>query len=357
MKCYLPKCLSFELRLQFAGNKDSLIISCLNVLNILATVEDVFVHRLAVGFNTLLSVLRYLSEIPLHPAQNLGLKLVWICIASCPGILSISQAEEIVVILTGVFRRQDTVELALVSESFILACSTFVELLRSQSICDVPHLAPLIKESSRNAVISSLSYHEDSDKILYSLYFLKEVYISVTEGYSTANCDKQEIEKNIIETCETYLVPWIGRVIDEEQDEELALGIFEIFHLILLKGSEIQAKCFAESLVLSSWFSLSFEYLGLFSTGQIKTRIYSMLSSLTDKLLGPDFGELIRDCYANLPSDPQELIYLLGQNSIHDPLLASCQCAVLVLLHVSSLYGDRYFILPVSSLLCVMLLL
>ncbi|CAL9158609.1 unnamed protein product [Musa hybrid cultivar] len=328
--------------LRLSGNRDSLIISCLQVLNLLATAEEVFIQRLAIGFPTLLAVLRYVTEIPLHPVQNHALKLVWTCITNCPGIMSISQVEEIAVILTGIFRRPDMGELAMVSETFTLACSTFVEILRSPSACNIQQLALLFQEASRNAVIASLSSHEDPDKLLYSLYLLKEVYTCGVEGYSHASCARKELEENIIETCLTYLLPWLGRVIDGGQDEEIVLGIIETFHIVLLVGLEIQARHFAESLVSSSWFSLSFGCLGFFPTDQMKTRIYLMLSSVIDRLLGSDFGESIRDCYPNLPSDPLELIYLLGQSYLDDPLMASCQCAVLMMLYVNSLYGERF---------------
>ncbi|XP_065041354.1 protein PUTATIVE RECOMBINATION INITIATION DEFECT 1-like [Musa acuminata AAA Group] len=256
--------------------------------------------------------------------------------------MSISQVEEIAMILTGIFRRPDMGELAMVSETFTLACSTFVEILRSPSACNIQQLALLFQEASRNAVIASLSSHEDPDKLLYSLYLLKEVYTCGVEGYSHASCARKELEENIIETCLTYLLPWLGRVIDGGQDEEIVLGIIETFHIVLLVGSDIQARHFAESLVSSSWFSLSFGCLGLFPTDQMKTRIYLMLSSVIDRLLGSDFGESIRDCYPNLPSDPLELIYLLGQSYLDDPLMASCQCAVLMMLYVNSLYGERF---------------
>ncbi|WOL17779.1 protein PRD1 [Canna indica] len=327
--------------LRMSGNKDSLVISCLKVLNILATAEEVFIHRLAVGFHTLLSVFRYVTEIPLHPVQNDVLKLVWTCITNCPGIMSDSQVEEVVVILARIFRRQDTMELAITSETFTLACSTFVELMKLPSACNMLQLAPLIQETSRNAVVSSLSSLDDPDKLLFSLFLVKELFACIVKGCSDTHCSRQELENNIIETCETYLLPLLGRVIDEGQDEEIVLGILETFHTILLKGSEIQARRFAETLVLSSWFSLSFGCLGLFPTEQMKTSIYLILSSVTDRLLGPDFGNPIRDCYLDLPSDPHELIYLIGQSSLHDSLMASCQYAVLMLLYVSSLYGER----------------
>ncbi|XP_042471205.1 protein PUTATIVE RECOMBINATION INITIATION DEFECT 1 isoform X1 [Zingiber officinale] len=326
--------------LRLSGNQDSVIISCLHILDILATADEAFVHRLAVGFNILLPVLRYVIEIPLHPAQNHALKLVWTCITHCPGIMSISQVEELAGILAQLFKRKATVELPIVSEAFTLACLTFVELLKSPSSCNINQLAPLIQEASRNAIISSISSQEDSVIFLYSLYLVKELYSSIVEECSIT-CAKQELEKQITETCEKYLLPWLARVIDEMQDEEIVLGILETFHLILLKGSEIVARCFAEFLVSSSWFSLAFGCLGFFPTAKMKTRIYMMLSSVIDLLLGPDLGEPIRDCYLNLPCDPLELIYLLGQSNLQDSFLASCQSAVLMLLYVSSLYDDR----------------
>nr|CAD1820331.1 unnamed protein product [Ananas comosus var. bracteatus] len=163
--------------LRLSGKKDPLIISCLQVLDLFATEEETFIQTLTVGFPMLLSTLRYVAEIPFHPVQTHVLRLVFLCISNCPGIISMPQ-----------------------------------------------------------------------------------------------------------------LVFWT---------------------------------------------------FGLYPSDLMKTRVYLMLSSLIDRIIGSECGEAIQDAYACLPSDPLDLIYLLGQRSSHDLNLASCQCAILVLLYVSTLYGER----------------
>nr|XP_010929840.1 protein PRD1 [Elaeis guineensis] len=332
----------FEI-LRHSGSKDPLVISCIQVLTLLATAEEVFRQRAVIGFPTLLSIFRYVTEIPLHPVQSHVLNLVWTCISDCPGIMSMSQVEETALILTGIFRRHTSGELGMLPKTFTLACSTFVEILKSPSVCHVLKLTPAIQEASRNALMLSLTSQEyPNELLLYSLYLLKEAHAYSCEESSATNSGSKELENSIIETCETYLMPWLGRVIDEEQDEEVVLGVLETFHLILLNGSECQSRKFAETLACSNWFSLLFGFLGLFPSEQMKIRVYLMFSSVVDRLLGTNSGQPIRDAYVYLPSDPLELIFLLGQRSSHDLNLASCQDAVLLMLYVSTLYGDRF---------------
>ncbi|XP_072961371.1 protein PUTATIVE RECOMBINATION INITIATION DEFECT 1 isoform X2 [Typha angustifolia] len=337
----LLKSQSNDVRMNCVGNNDILIVPCIQVLSLLANAVEIFKERLAIGFPTLLFVLHYVAEIPFHPVQSHVLKLIWTCILNCPGIMSISQAEEIAVSLTEIFRRHSTGELGMSSEAFTLACSTFVEILKSSSSFDIQKLSLLIKEASRNAISSCTKSHEYSDLLLYSLYLLKEALLYSREEYTNPNSHKTDIENSIIETCETYLLPWLQRVSFDGQHEEALLGVFENFHIILLKGSDIKARKFADMLASSSWFSLSFGCLGLFPSDHMKSRVYLMLSSVIDKVLGTDFGQAIRDAYMYLPSDPLELIYLLGQKSLQDINLVSCQHAALIILYVSSLYGER----------------
>ncbi|KAK8548369.1 hypothetical protein V6N12_061283 [Hibiscus sabdariffa] len=65
-----------------------------------------------------------------------------------------------------------------------------------------------------------------------------------------------------------------------------------------------------------------------------------MLSSLVEVLLGNQSGQCIRDAVFFLPSDPIDLLFLLGQKNSHDLDLSSCQAAVLLLLHFSCLHDD-----------------
>ncbi|XP_073007559.1 protein PUTATIVE RECOMBINATION INITIATION DEFECT 1 isoform X2 [Typha latifolia] len=337
----LLKSQSNDVRMNCVGNNDILIVPCIQVLSLLANAVEIFKERLAIGFPTLLFVLHYVAEIPFHPVQSHVLKLIWTCILNSPGIMSISQAEEIAVTLTEIFRRHSTGELGMSPEAFTLACSTFVEILKSSSSFDIQKLSSPIKEASRNAISSCTKSHEYSDLLLYSLYLLKEALLYSREEYTNPNSHKTDIENSIIETCETYLLPWLQRVSFDGQHEEALLGVLEIFHIILLKGSDIKARKFADMLASSSWFSLSFGCLGLFPSDHMKSRVYLMLSSVIDKVLGTDFGQAIRDAYMYLPSDPLELIYLLGQKSLQDINLVSCQHAALIILYVSSLYGER----------------
>ncbi|KAJ0988933.1 hypothetical protein J5N97_007289 [Dioscorea zingiberensis] len=332
----------FEI-LRLSGNKDPLVISCLHVLDLLATAEDSFRERLPIGFPTLLSVLHYVVEIPLHPVQWQTIKLVWICISNCPGIVSISQVEDIAVILKGFFSRHGSGELDIPPGTFILACLTFVEIIKSPSAHQIQKLRPVIQEASKSAVASSVSLPHGSSKpyILYSLYILKELHMCNHEQSSTKDSENEELEKSIIQICETYLLSWLERYMDEGEEEEVILGVLEIFHLILLGRSDIQACKFAETLASSCWFTLSFGCLGMFPSDRMKSRIYLMLSSVVDRIFGPDFGEPIRLAYIYLPTDPIELIFLLELSGSHDSTLMCCQRATLLILYVSSLYDER----------------
>lgn len=66
-----------------------------------------------------------------------------------------------------------------------------------------------------------------------------------------------------------------------------------------------------------------------------------MVSSIVDILLGSDTGQYIRDAACYIPSDPADMLFLLGQKSADNLELSSCQSAVLIILHVCSLYNDR----------------
>lgn len=66
-----------------------------------------------------------------------------------------------------------------------------------------------------------------------------------------------------------------------------------------------------------------------------------MFSSIVDVLLGSDYGQPIRDAAPHLPSDPTDLLFLLGQKTSHNVELVCCQSAVLLILYISALYNDR----------------
>ncbi|KAJ8648829.1 hypothetical protein MRB53_001852 [Persea americana] len=329
--------------LRMSENRDPLIVSCLRVLHLLASAEEVIRQSLAIGFPTLIPVLRYVADIPLHPNQFHILKLVWSCISHCPGLVSRSQVEELVLVLTGIFRRHASGEMGMLPETFTMACSTFVTLLTTPSSCGIPLLEASIQEVSRNVILSSFCAPQGNPNqvLLYSLYLLKEAYTFTQKQTNNTNLDNMELPKCIIEICESHILPWIGRAIDEADEEEVILGVLETFHSILLHGPDVHAKKFAHILASSSWFSLSFGCLGLFPSDQMKWRVYQMLSSLSDRILGNGFGQPIRDASLSLPSDPLDLLFLLGQKSSHDSNLISCQSAVLLILYTSSLHDER----------------
>lgn len=322
------------------GNKDPVVISCLQVLVLFAASEEVFIQKLVVGFSTLLSTLHYTSQIPLHPVQPQALTLVCNCISNSPGLLSISQVTEVALILTSILRRCINGE---PPDAFILACSTLVELLKSPSSYGIQKIRAVIKEASKCAVLSSLSFSKGNlaALITHSLSLLKEAHAYSLREDGKGGSDK-ELEENIIETCQNYLLPWLDKVKNEELEEDVVLEVLQTFHLILLRGSEALTQRFANKLISSCWLTLCFTYLGLFPSDQMRSSVYLILGSLIDRAFGPNFGQAMRDAFLYLPLDPLDLIFLLGQkNSIDDPQLALCQRATLLLLYVCSLSGER----------------
>ncbi|KAK7256306.1 hypothetical protein RIF29_29747 [Crotalaria pallida] len=93
-----------------------------------------------------------------------------------------------------------------------------------------------------------------------------------------------------------------------EMEEKIVLGLLETFHSILLLQSSTNAIEFAETLISSYWFSFSYGCLSLFNGDGMKYRIYLLLSSRMDSLLGNDSGKSIRDAALHLPSDPEDLL-------------------------------------------------
>jgi hypothetical protein len=174
--------------------------------------------------------------------------------------------------------------------------------------------------------------------MLNSLYLLKEAYDYCFEGKST-DPDYMGLRDCILDICASKLLPWISTNINEI-DEDIALGVLENFHSMLLQ-SDFQPKEFVDALVSSSWFSFSFGCLGLFPTENMRWRVYFLLSSILDVLLGNDSGQSIRDVALHLPSAPIDLLFLLGQKGSHNQELFCCQSAVLLILYTSSLYDDR----------------
>lgn len=332
--------LSFPGSGDFVGSKDSIVNSSIQVLDLLSNAEQAFRQRLVIGFSTLVPILRYVAEIPFHPVQCQLLKLILNCVLNCPGIVSTCSGEEISSILAGMFKKHIAGEIGMLPETFNLSCSILAAIMKCSSSSGNSSLAASVKDASRFAVSTCLGdNHINSDQILHSLYLLKEAYAYDQED-DFPGSSSVGLRFCIIDIFKLQILPWFMTVINDMEDEAIALGVIEAFHSILL-DSNVDAKDFAESLVSSSWFSELFGCLGLFPTEKVKWSVYLIFSSIVDALLGTDSGQPIRDAALHLPSDPTDLLFLLGQKSYHNLHLFCCQSAVLLILYVSSLYNDR----------------
>ncbi|KAL0451911.1 UNVERIFIED_CONTAM: protein putative RECOMBINATION INITIATION DEFECT 1 [Sesamum latifolium] len=325
----------FEI-LRLSGTKDPIVNSSIQVLDLLSNAEGAFRQRLAIGFSTLVPILRYVAEIPFQPVHYRLLKLMLDCILNCPGIVSACSGEEIASILVGMLIKH----IDMLPETFSLSCSILVAIMKCSSSRGNESLAASVKDASQSAVSICLDNVEtDTDQILHFLYLLKEAYTFAQE-------DNFPISSNvglrvcIIDILKLQILPWFMTAIND-MEEAIILGVIETLHSILLQDPNDDTKHFAESLVSSSWFSALFGCLGLFPSEKMKWRVYLIFSSIVDVLLGVDSGQTIRDAALHLPSDPTDLLFLLGQKSIHNLELLSCQSAVLLVLYVSSLYNDR----------------
>ncbi|KAK7311436.1 hypothetical protein RJT34_09574 [Clitoria ternatea] len=329
----------FEI-LRLSEYKDPTVKMCLVVLDLLSTAEETFKLRLVVGISTLIPALHYVAEVPFHPVQCETLKLVYKCISECPGAVSTSQLEELVLVLIRMLRKHSDGEMGMIPETFIMACSIFVALIRSQSCNGALDMSKSIEEATKHAIL--VCFHasdRNTNLILQSLYLLKEAYAYSHDGNSI-NSSKLELRSCVLDICRTHLLPWLVIGINE-MEEDIVLGLLETFHSILLLHSGINAMEFAETLISTGWFSFSYECLGLFTGERIKNRIYLLLSSLMDSLLGNDSGQPIREATLSLPPDPIDLLFLLGQRSTNSVDLPCCQSAILLIMYTSSLYDER----------------
>ncbi|KAF5950529.1 hypothetical protein HYC85_012522 [Camellia sinensis] len=305
----------FEI-LRLSGCKDPVLTSCLQVLDLLSTDEQAFIQRLAIGFSTLVPALCYVAEVPFHPVQAQTLNLIWNCISNCPGIVSTSYIEELGLILTGMLKRYTDGETGMVTETFSMACSILVAIMKSPSSHESSNFSISVQDASRHAILTCLTHHEKyPSQLLHSLYLLKEAYAYSYEGNSTnsfdmelRNCPSMKWRRTV------FLVYW-------------KLFIRYCFRILISSPQNLQI-----------FWSLP---LGLFPTEKMKWRVYLTFSSIMDVLHGNDFGQPIRDVALHLPSDPIDLLFLLGQKSSNNLELFSCQTAVLLILYTSSLYDDR----------------
>lgn len=343
--CLTIKCVhvcSCKFCFKFAGCKDPLVKACVQVLDLLSSADQAFRQRLAIGFTTLLPVLRYVADVPFHSVQTLTLKLILNCVSNCPGIVSNSHIEEISLILTRMLKKHVDGETGMLADTFVVVCSLMVALMKSPSHTGASGLASSLQDASKHAILACLSiYGRHPSQFLHSLYLLKEAYAYGSEANST-NASNMELGNCIVEVCKIHILPWFVSIINEMEEEDIALGVLETFHSILLHDYDNKPKEFADVLASSSWFSLSFGCLGMFPSEKMKWRIHLLFSSIVDVLLGNDSGQPIRDAASHLPSDPIDMLYLLGQKSSHNVESITCQSAVLLILYTSSLYGDRY---------------
>lgn len=286
-------------------------------------------------------MLHYVGEVPCHPFQIQTLKLVSSCISDFPGIASSSQVQEIALVLKMMLERYYSQEMGLFPDAFAIICSVFVSLMKTPSFAETPDVFKSLQDSLRHAVLVCLSLPEkDSTQISHAVYLLNEVYAYCTSPTSINNTGCIELRQCVIDVCVSHLLPWFLSDVNEV-NEELILGIMESFHSILLQNSDVQAMEFAEILVSADWFSFAFGCLGNFSSDKMKQRVYQMLSSLVDVLHRQKLGSHIRDALFCLPSDPQDLLFLLGQDSSNNQELASCQFAALVIFHTGWIHNDR----------------
>ncbi|KAK6161658.1 hypothetical protein DH2020_005039 [Rehmannia glutinosa] len=331
---------TLDLVSRLSGSKDPIVNSSVRVLDLLSNVEQTFRQRLAIGFSTLVPILRYVAEIPFQPVQCQLLKLILDCVLNTPGIVSTCSGEEISSILAGMFKKHIDGEIGMLPETFTLSCSILVAIMKCSSSRGNSSLAASVKDAVKSAVSTCINNnHINTDQILHCLYLLKEAYAYGQEDNFPAS-SKVGLQFLIIDILKLQILPWFMTVINEMEEEVIALGVIETFQPILHDSND-DAKDFAESLVSSSWFGVLFGCLGLFPTEKMKWRVYLIFSSIVDVLLGSDSGQPIRDAALDLPSDPTDLLFLLGQKSYHNPELFCCQCAVLLVLYVSSLYNDR----------------
>ncbi|GLT71030.1 hypothetical protein SLA2020_430750 [Shorea laevis] len=329
----------FEI-LRLSECRDAVVNSCIQILDLLSMAEQAFKQRLFIGFATLIPVVSYVAEVPFHPVQSQTLKLIWNCVSDCPGMLSNSQIEELAFVFTRMLKRHNEGEMGMLPQTLIMVCLVFVALMKLSSSHGTLNLARLVQEASKHAILGCLDISEKHPiQLLHSLYLLKEAYLyGQEENFSESS--NMELRKCVVAICTKHLLPWVVTAVNEIE-ENIILGVLETFHSILLQDSDIQAMELAKTLVSSSWFSFSFGCLGLYPTEKMKCRVYLMLSSLVDALLGNDSGQPIKDAALYLPSDPVDLLFLLGQKSSHNLELSSCQSAILLILYTSSLYDER----------------
>ncbi|KAK4350449.1 hypothetical protein RND71_029762 [Anisodus tanguticus] len=331
---------AFEV-LRLSGCKDPTIKSCIQLLDLLATAEQAFRRRLAIGFMALIPVLHHVAEIPFHPVQTETLRFIWNCIENCPGVVSKSQVEEISLSLTGMLKKNLDGEIGMLPETFTLVCSIFVALMKCSSSCVISSFLLSIQDASRNCILTCLiNYDKYPGQFLNSLYLLKEAY-AYSCGMNPTSSINTELRRSIVDVCKTHILPWFMRSLHEMEDEDIPAAILEIFYSILLQDSDIETKIFANVLFTFSWFSFAYGCSGFFPSEKMKRKVYLIFSVMTYIIFGDDSGRCISNAAPHLPSDPLDLLFLLGYKTSQNVELISRQLAVLLLLYISSLFDDR----------------
>ncbi|KAJ8536399.1 hypothetical protein K7X08_034800 [Anisodus acutangulus] len=321
---------AFEV-LRLSGCKDPTIKSCIQLLDLLATAEQAFRRRLAIGFMALIPVLHHVAEIPFHPVQTETLRLIWNCIENCPGCLS----------LTGMLKKNLDGEIGMLPETFTPVCSIFVALMKCSSSCVISSFLLSIQDASRNCILTCLiNYDKYPGQFLNSLYLLKEAY-AYSCGMNPTSSINTELRRSIVDVCKAHILPWFMRSLHEMEDEDIPAAILEIFYSILLQDSDIETKIFANVLFTFSWFSFAYGCSGFFPSEKMKRKVYLIFSVMTDIIFGDDSGRCISNAAPHLPSDPLDLLFLLGYKTSQNVELTSRQLAVLLLLYISSLFDDR----------------
>ncbi|KAK9725833.1 hypothetical protein RND81_05G172800 [Saponaria officinalis] len=329
----------FEI-LRLSERKDQVVSSCVQVLNLLSTAEQVFKPRLAIGFTTLVSLMPRVTEVRCHPVQPHMLKLVLDGVSSFPGVVSTKSVEEISSALVLMLKRYTSGEMGMLSEAFTSVCSIFVALMKSPSANSVSTLLPAIQEASKHTTLTSTSmYEQEPTLLLHSLSLLKEACSFSHEGNLINNDTQTQLRDFVVEVCRDHILPWFVTAVNEMEEESI-LGIFETLHFILAQNHDDQALKLTQALLSNSWFSLSFGCLGLYPTEQMKLRVYLMFCAIVNNLLGDNTGESISATVSLLPTDPVDLLFLLGQKSNNNLELSSCQNAVLQILYISSLHDE-----------------
>ncbi|CAN6446868.1 unnamed protein product [Victoria cruziana] len=329
----------FEI-LRLAVDNDLLLQACIRVLGLLATAEQAFSQSLAMGFTTLVRALRYVAEIPFHPTQSQVLRLVLTTISNSPRVVSRYQVEELSNIATGMFRRHRNGQIAMLRETFCTLCSIFGLILETPSYRGISNLPALALEASTHAVLSSLKLPSRSnDQLVHAVHLVKESYSYWLKNHDP-DPDVMEMREGLLELCQNHVLPSLQSFVDEVEEQDIVLDILEIFHLVLQQHDNRSTE-FASSLAASSLFHLAFECLGLYPSAQMKERVYMLLGLVAEGILGNGNGKSICQTVVDLPTDPLDLLFLIGQKSLNDSRLICLQSAALLILYLSSLYNER----------------